>query len=74
MEGNLKMLILKAFLMSMELNVTFWLLELPNKMRLLKGKIELCKKWQEPCSRKTIYQPTFGQKRSILHVIYGIEF
>ena len=35
--------ILKAFVMSMELNNTFKLLELPNKMGLLKGKIELCK-------------------------------
>ena len=39
MEGNLKMLILKAFEMSMELNIIFQFLELPNKMGLLKGKI-----------------------------------
>ena len=44
MEGNLKMLILKVFVMSKELNKTFRLLELPNNMGLLKGKIELCKK------------------------------
>ena len=44
MEGNSKMLILKAFVMSMELDIAFRLLELPNKMELLKEKIELCKK------------------------------
>ena len=69
MEGNLKMLILKAFVMSVEFNITFWLLELSNKMGLLKGKIELCKKLQEP-RMKTICQLIFGPKRLILYVIY----
>ena len=69
----MKMLSLKAFVMSMELNIIFQLLELPNKMGLLKGKIEPCKKWQEPCFMKTIYQPIFGPKRSIPHIIYLIE-
>ena len=55
MKANLKILILKAFVMSMELNITFRLLELPNKMGLLKGKIESCKKWQEPCFMKTYF-------------------
>ena len=44
MEENLKMLNLRVFVMSKELNIHFQLLELPNKMRLLKGKIEPCKK------------------------------
>ena len=44
MEENFKMLILKASVMSMELDITFRLLELPNKMGLLEEKIELCKK------------------------------
>ena len=34
----------EAFVMSMELNIFFQLLELPNKMGLLKGKIEPYKK------------------------------
>ena len=38
MEKNLKILILKDFMISMGLSVNFRLLELPNKMRLLKGK------------------------------------
>ena len=71
MEGNLKILILKDFVMSMEFNITFQLLELLNKMGLLKGKIKLCKKWKEPCFMKTICQLIFGLKRSIVH---GIEF
>ena len=45
MEENLKMLNLRVFVMSKELNIHFQLLELPNKMGLLKGKIEPCKKW-----------------------------
>ena len=64
------MLNLKAFVMSMELNIIFQLLELPNKTRLLKGKIEFYKKWQEPCFVKTICQPIFESKRLILHDIY----
>ena len=55
MEENLKMLNLIVFVMSKELNIHFQLLELPNKMGLLKGKIEPCKKWQEPFFMKTIY-------------------
>ena len=43
-KDNLEMLILKAFVISMRLSIIFLLLELPNKMGLLKGKIELCKK------------------------------
>ena len=46
MEENLKMFNLRVFVMSKELNIHFQLLELPNKMGLLKGKIEPCKKWQ----------------------------
>ena len=42
----------------------------PQQNGLLKRKTEPCKKWQEPCFMKTIYQPIFGPKRSILHVIY----
>ena len=34
------------------------------------GKIEPCKKWQEPFFMKTICQIIFGPKRSILHAIY----
>ena len=60
----------ESFVMSMELNIIFQLLELPNKMGLLNGKIESSKKWQEPCFMKTIYQLIFGSKRSIFHVIY----
>ena len=45
MEENLKMLNFRVFVMSKELNIHFQLLELPNKMGLLKGKIEPCKKW-----------------------------
>ena len=70
MEDNLKMLNLRVFVMRKELNIHFQLLELPNKMRLLKGKIEPCKKWQEPFLMKTICQIIFGPKRSILHAIY----
>ena len=44
MEDNLKMLNLRVFVMSKELNIHFQLLELPNQMGLLKGKIESCKK------------------------------
>ena len=44
MEENLKMLNLRVFVMSKELNIHFQLLELLNKMGLLKGKIEPCKK------------------------------
>ena len=44
MEENLKMLNLRVFVMSKELNMHFQLLELPNKMGLLKEKIEPCKK------------------------------
>ena len=40
---------------------TFKLLELPNKMGLLKGKIEPCKKWQEPFFKKTICQIFLGR-------------
>ena len=58
------------FVMSKELNIHFQLLELPNKMGLLKGKIQPCKKWQEPFFMKTICQIIFGPKQSILHVIY----
>ena len=39
MEENLKMLNLRVFMMIKELNIHFQLLELPNKMGLLKGKI-----------------------------------
>ena len=39
MEENLKMLNFRVFVMSKELSIHFQLLELPNKMRLLKGKI-----------------------------------
>ena len=56
MENNLKMLNLKVFVMSKELNIHFQLLKLPNKMGLLKGKIEPYKKWQEPFFMKTICQ------------------
>ena len=70
MEENLKMLNLRIFLMSKELDIHFQLLELPNKMGLLKGKIEPCKKWQEPFLMKTISQIIFGPKPSILHAIY----
>ena len=52
----------ESFVMRMELSITFRLLELPNKMGLLKGKIELCNKWQEPCFMKTICQLSFGPK------------
>ena len=45
MEENLKMLNLVVFVMRNEFNIHFQLLELPNKMGLLKGKIEPCKKW-----------------------------
>ena len=65
---ELKMLIFKTFVMSMDLSITFRLLELSNKMGLLKRKIELYKKWQEPRFMK-IFQLIFGPKRSIL-VIY----
>ena len=54
MEGNLKMLNLRVFMMCMELNIRFSLLELPNKIGLMKEKIELCKKWQEPYFMKLI--------------------
>ena len=40
MEDNLKMLILKDFVLIMGLSIIFRLLELPNKMGLLKGKID----------------------------------
>ena len=46
MENNLKMLNLRVFVKSKELNIHFQLLELSNKMRLLKEKIEPYKKWQ----------------------------
>ena len=59
----------ESFVMSKELNIHFQLLELPNKMGLLKGKIEPCKKWQEPFFMKTICQIIFRPKRSILHAI-----
>ena len=39
MEENLKMLNLGVFVTSKELNIHFQLLELPNKIGLLKGKI-----------------------------------
>ena len=65
-----EMLNLRVFVTSKELNIHFQLLELPNKMGLLKGKIEPCKKWQEPFFMKTICQIIFGLKRSILHAIY----
>ena len=45
---------LRVFVMIKELNIHFQLLELPNKMGLLKGKIEPCTKWQEPFFMKTI--------------------
>ena len=48
MEENLKMLILKAFVISRGFSIIFRLLELPKKMGLLKGKIEPYNKWQEP--------------------------
>ena len=70
MEANLKMLILKAFVISMGFSIIFRLLELSNKMGLLKGKMELCKKWQEPCFMKTICQLIFGPKQLILPVIF----
>ena len=70
MEDNLKMLNLRVFLMSKELNIHFQLLKLRNKIGLLKGKREPCKKWQEPFFMKTICQIIFGPKRSILHAIY----
>ena len=62
MQDNLKMLILKAFMMSKELNIIFQPLELPNKMGLLKGKIEPCKKWQEPYFMRTDCQLIFRPK------------
>ena len=61
MEENLKMLNLRVFMMSKELNIHFQLLELPKKMGLLKRKIEPCKKWQEPFFMKTICQIIFGR-------------
>ena len=64
MEENLKMLNLRVFVMNKELNIHFQLLELPNKMELLKEKIEPCKKWQAPFFMKTICQIIFGPKRS----------
>ena len=70
MEENLKRLNLRVFVMSKELNIHFLLLELLNKMRLLKGKIEPCKNWQEPFFMKTICQIICEPKRSILHAIY----
>ena len=70
MEENLKMFNLRVVVMSKELNIHFQLLELPNKMGLLKGKIEPCKKLQEPFFMKTICQIIFGPQRSILHAIY----
>ena len=70
MEENLKMFNLRVFVTCKELNIHFKLLELPNKMGLLKGKIEPCKKLQEPLFMKTIFQIIFGPKRSILHAIY----
>ena len=59
MEENLKMLNLRVFVMSKELNIHFQLLELLNKMGLLKGKIEPCKKWKKPFFMKTICQIIF---------------
>ena len=70
MEENFKMLNLIVFVMSMELNIHSQLLVLPNKIGLLKGKIEPCKKWQEPFFMETICQIIFGPKRLILHAIY----
>ena len=61
MEENLKMLNLRVFVMSNELNIHFQLLELPNKMGLLKGKIEPCKKWQEPFFMKQFAKLFLGR-------------
>jgi len=49
MEVNLKIHPSKPSLMKMVLNIIFLVQELYNKMELLKEKIELCKKWLEPC-------------------------
>ena len=49
MEENLPKMSSTDFVKCMELNDTFHFQELLSKMELLKGKIELYKKWTEPC-------------------------
>ena len=46
---SLKTMFLKVFVMKMAFLIISLLLELLNKMGLLKGRIDLCKKWPEPC-------------------------
>ena len=67
MVENLKITLLKIFVMETVVFIIFPLLELLNKMGLLKERIDLCKKWPKQCFSKVVYQKIFGLKRSTLH-------
>ena len=58
---NLKIILLKIFVMKMTFLTISLLLELLNKMESLKGRIDLCKKWPELCFLKVGYQKVFGR-------------
>ena len=71
---NLKIMPLKIFVMKMAFFIISLILELLNKMELLKGRIDLCKKWLEPCFLKAVYQRVSGQKQLTLHAIFKTMF
>lgn len=59
---NLKIKILKFFIMKIGLNIIFLSQESHNKMELLKGKTKPQKKWPELFYMKKIFQNTFKLK------------
>ena len=59
MVENLKIILLKTFVMKMSFLTIPLLLELLNKMELLKGGIDLCKKWLELYFLKVVLSKRF---------------
>ena len=71
---NLKIMLLKIFVMKMAFLIIFLLLEHLNKIGLLKGRTNLSKKWSEPCFQNVVCQKDFGQKQLILLAIFKTVF
>ena len=63
MELSLKMLSSGHFVKKIVFSTTFIQREHLKKMGYLKGKIELYKRWLEPCSMKTHFLSTSKHKR-----------
>ena len=74
MVENLKIILLKISAMKMAFLIISLLLKLLNKMGLLKGRIDLYKKWPESCFQKVVCQNICGQKQLTLLTIFQTMF